>query len=310
MFRLLPVSRSTRAANTWTWTPPFASRCWTALQAYRSGSSPAQAVCSNSWSTSPICPSVGWSSGAQAITPVVLWCANSRESATAWTSDGSPIRTSTLSRSRPSESFSPVRYPAVPPPPPPKLTIIGGLLHAGERSDLPPQRHQVRHDLDGFRSPLVGVGPARDLVQVVADPRQLRRPRPLDFGMRHGPGLGSLDGPPHQGRETQARPPRRSLGGGPGSIKGPGARASRGTPALFRRTWWARSLRLRLRRARPGGRRCWKKLSALRLTSWSATPASRNGFWRVQFVGLRFSLAYEVRRSTRWEISDFPRGGG
>ena len=36
-------------------------------------------------------------SGAQAITPVVLWCANSRESATAWTSDGSPIRTSTLS---------------------------------------------------------------------------------------------------------------------------------------------------------------------------------------------------------------------
>ena len=26
-------------------------------------------------------------------------------------------------------------------------------------------------------------------------------------------------------------------------------------------------------------------------------------------VGLRFSLAYEARRSTRWEISDFPRGG-
>ena len=26
-------------------------------------------------------------------------------------------------------------------------------------------------------------------------------------------------------------------------------------------------------------------------------------------VGLRFSFAYEARRSTRWEISDFPRGG-
>ena len=31
--------------------------------------------------------------------------------------------------------------------------------------------------------------------------------------------------------------------------------------------------------------------------------------WRSQFVGLRFSLAYGARRSTRWEISDFPRGG-
>ena len=29
----------------------------------------------------------------------------------------------------------------------------------------------------------------------------------------------------------------------------------------------------------------------------------------IQFVGLRFSLADEARRSTRWETSDFPRGG-
>ena len=32
-------------------------------------------------------------------------------------------------------------------------------------------------------------------------------------------------------------------------------------------------------------------------------------FKEVNLVGLRFSLAYEARRSTRWEISDFPRGG-
>ena len=31
--------------------------------------------------------------------------------------------------------------------------------------------------------------------------------------------------------------------------------------------------------------------------------------WRFALVSLRFSLAYEARRSTQWEISDFPLGG-
>ena len=42
---------------------------------------------------------------------------------------------------------------------------------AGERSDLPPQGEQVGDDLHRFRPLLVGVHPARDLVQVVSDPR-------------------------------------------------------------------------------------------------------------------------------------------
>ena len=52
----------------------------------------------------------------------------------------------------------------------------------------------------------------------------------------------------------------------------------------------------------------------MRISSWSATPGNRNGMLspplrEFNLVGLRFSLAYEARRSTRWEISDFPPGG-
>ena len=52
---------------------------------------------------------VGWSSGAQAITPEVYVWANSSPSATAATSSGSPRSTMTASRSSPWESSSPVR---------------------------------------------------------------------------------------------------------------------------------------------------------------------------------------------------------
>ena len=92
MFRLRPVSRSHRAARTWTWAPPPSSRCSTAAHAYRSGSSPAQAVFSNSSRTASICSSVGWSSGAHAITPDVYLCSKSSESATAATVSGFPRR--------------------------------------------------------------------------------------------------------------------------------------------------------------------------------------------------------------------------
>ena len=112
MFRLLPVSRSTRAASTCTCAPPPRSRCSTAVHAYRSASKPAHAVLSNSSSTRPICPPVGRSSGAHAITPAVYLCLNSSPSATAATRNGSPRSTSTPSRGRLAESRSPSRYSA------------------------------------------------------------------------------------------------------------------------------------------------------------------------------------------------------
>ena len=70
MLNDLPVIRSQRAASTWTWTPPPASRCSTAAQQRRSGSRPAKASLSKSSSAAPICASVGRSSGAQAMTPL------------------------------------------------------------------------------------------------------------------------------------------------------------------------------------------------------------------------------------------------
>ena len=87
------MARSQRAATTWTWTPPPGSRCCTAVQAWRSGAIPAQANFSNSSTVRSICLSVGWSSGAQAITPDVYLCLNSRESATSATCWGSPRNT-------------------------------------------------------------------------------------------------------------------------------------------------------------------------------------------------------------------------
>ena len=109
MLRLRPVSKSHRAARTWTWAPPPSSRCSTAAQAYRSGSSPAQAVSSKASRTASICSSVGRSSGAQAITPDVYLCSKSSESATAATMSGFPRSTSTPSRGFPAASRSPKR---------------------------------------------------------------------------------------------------------------------------------------------------------------------------------------------------------
>ena len=53
--------------------------------------------------------SLGWSSGAQAITPDVYLWSNSNVSATAATSSGSPRRTATSSRTAPWLSVSRVR---------------------------------------------------------------------------------------------------------------------------------------------------------------------------------------------------------
>ena len=53
--------------------------------------------------------SLGWSSGAQAITPDVYLWSNSSESATAATASGSPRRTATSSRTSPWLSSSRVR---------------------------------------------------------------------------------------------------------------------------------------------------------------------------------------------------------
>lgn len=105
--KLLPVSRSTRATSKCTWHPPFASRCSTAVQAIRAGSSsPAVKARSRSSSTPEISASVGRSSGDQATTPDRYRCTKSSESATLATIDGEPRSTVTSSRSRPRWSFS------------------------------------------------------------------------------------------------------------------------------------------------------------------------------------------------------------
>ena len=96
--------------------------------------------------------SLGWSSGAQAITPDVYLCSNASVSATAATSS----RTSPwLSRS-------------------PRQVVGRGLSRA-----CPP-----RDELNQHRP-----RPARDLVQVRADARDLPGALALDLARRRGPGL-------------------------------------------------------------------------------------------------------------------------
>ena len=164
MLRLRPVSRSHRAARTWTWAPPPSSRCSTAAQAYRSGSSPAQAVFSKASSTASICSSVGSSSGAHAITPEVYLCSKSSESATAATMSGLPRSTSTPSRGLPVASRSPRRYFAAaraePVPCARNLRCIAVRdLEASQRGERPLDGDQVADHLDGLNRLLVGICP-------------------------------------------------------------------------------------------------------------------------------------------------------
>ena len=53
-------------------------------------------------------------------------------------------------------------------------------------------------------APFVGVGPAGDLVEVVADARDLPGALPFDFGRRGGPRPHARHGLPQQGRQRHA----------------------------------------------------------------------------------------------------------
>ena len=83
--------------------PATSTRAGAALTTRRApgGASPAQALCSNSSSTRSMSWSLGWSSGAQAITPDVYLWSNASVSATAATSSGSPRSAATSSRTSP-----------------------------------------------------------------------------------------------------------------------------------------------------------------------------------------------------------------
>ena len=55
--------------------------------------------------------------------------------------------------------------------------------------------------LDGLDGPLVGIGPAGDLVEVVADARQLACALALHLRVRHGLGAHPANRPAHQIRQ-------------------------------------------------------------------------------------------------------------
>ena len=67
---------------------------------------------------------------------------------------------------------------------------------------------EVAVDLDGLDSPLVGIGPASDLVEVVPDARDLLGALALHVGVRHGPGVHPANRAAKQIRQRQARGPR------------------------------------------------------------------------------------------------------
>ena len=86
------------------------------------------------------------------------------------------------------------------------LTCIGTLVSdAGQPRDLPFDGDEVGDDLEGVGLVGVGVRPAGDLVQVVADAGDLPGALPLDLGRRRGPGAGPRHGrsvDPRRGRDT------------------------------------------------------------------------------------------------------------
>ena len=74
----------------------------------------------------------------------------------------------------------------------------------GQRRERPLDGDQVDDDLDGVDPALVGVGPAGDLVEVVADPRDLPGALALDLGRWGGPRPRARHGLPQQGRQRNA----------------------------------------------------------------------------------------------------------
>ena len=86
-----------------------------------------------------------------------------------------------------------------------------------QRREHPFDGDQVGDHLDRLGSRLVGVGPASDLIEIVADARDLAGALTLYFGRRGGPCPGARHGPSQQCRQRHPGgfglgPPNGELG--------------------------------------------------------------------------------------------------
>ena len=84
------------------------------------------------------------------------------------------------------------------------MCIAAASADAGELAQLPLERHQVGDHLDGLDRRGVAVGPASELVQVVADAGDLPGTLALGVGGRRGPRPGPAIGPAQQVAHRQA----------------------------------------------------------------------------------------------------------
>ena len=101
----------------------------------------------------------------------------------------------------------------------------------GELAQLALERHEVGDHLDGLDRRGVAVGPAGELVQVVADARDLASALALGVGRRRGPRPRPRHRLPQQVGQRHAggrrlRPPVGDLGGRGAQVDLPGAAAS------------------------------------------------------------------------------------
>ena len=158
-----------------------------------------------------ICLSVGWSSGAHAITPDVYLCSNSSESATAATISGLPSQhLDALARLPgrvllPEEVFG--RSPRRPGPVREKLNVHrcpSGLSKRASAVSARSMETRRARTSTASAAPLWRIGPPRDLVQVVPDPRDLPGALALDLGRAGGPRPRAGHRPPDQRRQGHA----------------------------------------------------------------------------------------------------------
>ena len=98
-----------------------------------------------------------------------------------------------------------------------RIRALGGV----QRPKPPVDDDEVADHLDGLDGLLVCIGPPRDLVEVVPEPRQFAGAPALDLGVRHGPGADPANRPAHQIRQGQAR--RARLGVPLGTLRLGGA---------------------------------------------------------------------------------------
>ena len=95
------------------------------------------------------------------------------------------------------------------------MCIAVRALEASQRNERPLDGDKAGDDLDGFGLPLVGIGPASNLVEVVPDARCLPGALALDLGRAGRPRPRARHGPPDQrgqGYGCGLGPPSGELG--------------------------------------------------------------------------------------------------